>query len=647
MKLQANLSNGIAAAVNLSPAGQSFAGDYRLRLDMWLNANGPFPAGGIGSTQFVTAGIGVSGKSVEWASAPGSEDYWFAVDSHGGLPDASSLGDFDVFMGSLPETGASGIFWAGSNPTARDNDNPYYAADFPGGQKPPLLQQILYPKQTGALSAGTVGFVWCDLIISRQGSTVEWSLNGLKIATLPNVSLAGSNIFVGYWSPFAASPDNPALNFGLIDNLRVEQPIMGPAVLVQPQSQAVNQGASATFSIVATGTPAPAYQWRFNGTNLAGATSSSYTLTKVQSINVGAYSVVLTNIAGSVTSLPALLTLNAPPSIMTQPQSQYVNEGDTVTFNVMAGGAAPLSYQWTFNPQNSAARVNFPWSSHSGITLTNVQLENAGIYSVVVSNVAGIAVSSNATLRVNLRPVANASATQPLKISSNGTNAMVVLDGSRSYDLDGDALQYLWLRAASATPLATGVVAPVVLPVGTNLIELMVSDMLASSTNFITVTVLTTSQAVQGLMAMARGSSLAHPQPLLAILASALDSIHRGNVKAATNQLQAFEHMVAAQVAPRDAALARQFLEAAQSAIAALNVSASKLLAHSPRLDPPGRLSFAGAPRQIYIIEASTNLLDWERIGAATGDDNGAFEFEDKSSPNYPSRFYRIVPLGD
>ncbi len=85
-----------------------------------------------------------------------------------------------------------------------------------------------------------------------------------------------------------------------------------PMITNQPQSRAVNQGANATFSAGATGAAPLGYQWRFEGTNLAGATVSSYTRANAQPGHEGAYSVVINNVAGSVTSLNAMLTVTLP-----------------------------------------------------------------------------------------------------------------------------------------------------------------------------------------------------------------------------------------------------------------------------------------------------------------------------------------------
>ncbi|MDB6121748.1 MAG: hypothetical protein JWQ71_741 [Pedosphaera sp.] len=173
---------------------------------------------------------------------------------------------------------------------------------------------------------------------------------------------------------------------------------VAPSITIQPQNQMVNAGSNATFTVTAGGTPTLKYQWRFNGTGIGGATTSSYTLNNVQIGNVGNYSVVITNIAGSVTSDDAALGLNTPPAIAAQPQSQTSFVGSNVIFSVTATGTAPLSYQWQFGGTNVATGTD------SSLVLSGITFEQAGTYSVVVSNVAGITTSSNAVLAVYLTP---------------------------------------------------------------------------------------------------------------------------------------------------------------------------------------------------------------------------------------------------
>jgi serine protease len=87
-----------------------------------------------------------------------------------------------------------------------------------------------------------------------------------------------------------------------------------PAITAQPQSATVNAGQSATFTVTATGTGPLAYQWSRNGTAINGATSASYTTPALGAADSGVnYTVTVSNVAGSATSAPATVTVNAAP----------------------------------------------------------------------------------------------------------------------------------------------------------------------------------------------------------------------------------------------------------------------------------------------------------------------------------------------
>ena len=406
VKLEANVSLGTVAAINISPVGQSFGGDYRLRFDLWMNQNGPFPAGGNGSSQHGTAGLGTAGNKVQWTGAGSTADgYWFAADGEGQASDTSTtaMNDFGAFSGTTYYAAASGVYAAGTASNSRGNGNSYYTGTFPGGQTAPALQQAAYAQQTGGLAAGTIGFAWRDVIINKSGNTVEWSIDGLKMATISGATFASSNIFIGLWDSFASLSDNTNLSFAVFDNVRVERVVTNvpPYLTAQPQTQTVTQGNNATFNVTAGGSAPLGYQWRCNGTNLTGACASTCTVGNAQPANAGSYTVVVTNSSGSVTSAVATLTVNVPPSIPAPPPSPVVvTQGGNASFCVTATGTAPLSYQWRFNGVNIAGATATCYSRN------NVQTNDAGTYSVVVTNIAG-SVSSSVVLAVvctNLPP---------------------------------------------------------------------------------------------------------------------------------------------------------------------------------------------------------------------------------------------------
>ena len=184
----------------------------------------------------------------------------------------------------------------------------------------------------------------------------------------------------------------------IVDAVKFEYvpPPAPPAITAQPAGRSVNRGGSTTFTVTATGAAPLSYGWRFNGTRLSGATVSSYAVNNAQSTNEGEYSVVVTNVAGAVTSNPAYLIVNIPPAMGGQPQSLTVRQGADATFTVTASGTEPLGYQWRFNSANLAGATS------SSYTRANAQTNHGGNYSVIVSNVAGSVTSVNALLTVAL-----------------------------------------------------------------------------------------------------------------------------------------------------------------------------------------------------------------------------------------------------
>ncbi|MDD5139086.1 MAG: FG-GAP-like repeat-containing protein [Verrucomicrobiales bacterium] len=329
----------------------------------------------------------------------------------------------------------------------------------------------------------------------------------------------------------------------------------------------------------------------------------------------------------------------APPVITSQPANLLVTVGDNATFSITAMGTDPLNYQWNFKG------LPIDGATNASLTLSNVQVSDAGTYFVTVTNLYGSGTSSNAVLKVNNPPVADASATTPLVISVNNSNATVVLDGSLSFDPDGDSLQYYWYQTGALDPLAAGIVAVVALPVGTNSITLLVNDGLASNQNTIAVEVITLAQAVDRLKDAV--ADVSQKQSLIAILNAALASIDRSNPTAAINQFQAFQNQVSAQISPLDPELAQSLIDAAQSIINALSgggeASNNKALKASSHANGKIHLNFSGMHQQIYIIEASTNLVDWEKIGVAKDQGDGTFDFDDLNAVKMSGRFYRVV----
>jgi hypothetical protein len=186
-------------------------------------------------------------------------------------------------------------------------------------------------------------------------------------------------------------------------SLRVNQ---APAITVQPTAAATYLvGGTLNLSVTATGSPAPTYVWRKDGTPISGnasATTATLTITPLQLTDTAAYDVVVTNEVTAATSQPAGVNVYLLPSITTPPADQTIVAGGTANFSVAvaAGNPATPTFQWR---RNGAA---LPGKTGSTLTLTGVPLNGGGSIDVVVSNPGGSVTSPAATLTVQpLAPV--------------------------------------------------------------------------------------------------------------------------------------------------------------------------------------------------------------------------------------------------
>jgi hypothetical protein len=233
-KFQANQSSGVFGGVSASPNGVTDAnpaGDYLLTFDLWANVNGPFPAGGSGSTMSATFGVQTSGTVAQWPG--GAQDsIWFSATG-----DGNSSSDWRAYSPTAPTRyvdSAPGIYAAGIQAGSTNQSDPYYASF--GGVTAPAAQTSAFPQQTGTTLVGSAGMEWHQVAIQKSGSNITWTVDGVLIATVPAIDdtvAGGSNIFFGHADINATSstdPNDGALLFTLVDNVSLV-PEPGSAVL--------------------------------------------------------------------------------------------------------------------------------------------------------------------------------------------------------------------------------------------------------------------------------------------------------------------------------------------------------------------------------------------------------------------------------
>ena len=224
----------------------------------------------------------------------------------------------------------------------------------------------------------------------------QWYKNSVPIsggtsATLdfpnPQIDDTGS-YFVRITSPYEYNNSNLVI-------LTVNMP---PSITVQPGNLVVPMNTAANLTVSATGSSLT-YQWKLNGTNITGATASTYSIPSANSYSVGTYTVTVANGLGTVTSNPVTLMINGGgatmPAITTQPSAASINVTSYNLFHVTASGSPTLHYQWLKDGNVISG------GTYSSLLITPATLNDAGNYTVTVSNIWGWATSNPANLTVN------------------------------------------------------------------------------------------------------------------------------------------------------------------------------------------------------------------------------------------------------
>ena len=220
------------------------------------------------------------------------------------------------------------------------------------GNQPPVITKAASAAPNPAQTNQSVAF--SVTASDPNGDTLSYSWTFGDGANGSGASVSHAYTTAGNFTATVVVSDGRGGTVNSSVAVTVNSPIAPPVITAQPANATVNVGQSATFSVTATGTGPLSYQWQKNGTNISGATGSSYTTPAATHANNGStFRVIVSNAGGSVTSTAATLTVSdAAPAIISpasaSPASQFV--GQSIMFSASASDADgdALTYSWNF-----------------------------------------------------------------------------------------------------------------------------------------------------------------------------------------------------------------------------------------------------------------------------------------------------------
>lgn len=226
------------------------------------------------------------------------------------------------------------------------------------------------------------GTIFLTVVAFGQDPTYQWKKNGTNIPgatadtlVIPSAKASDS----GDYSVVVTGSCNETVTS------RTAHVTVGAGVTTltnPPAAQILCKGDSLRLTVGARGSSIR-YQWRHNGTDIPGATDTLLSVASVGVSDSGVYDVVITSsCAAPLTTPPVTVTVNRATSIIAQPITQKVKQGDSTSFSVTADGSG-LSYQWRHDG------VDIPGATAQSYTIASVSEADTGSYDVVVKGLCG------------------------------------------------------------------------------------------------------------------------------------------------------------------------------------------------------------------------------------------------------------------
>ena len=301
--------------------------------------------------------------------------------------------------------------------------------------------------QTTVTGPGTLSYWWKvssetnnDYVLFAVDGMVQGIISG-TVNWQQFTKFIGFGLHTNTWCYLKNATVNGGYDAAWLDQVSFAP---GPDIIItnQPASQVAVTGTSPTFSVAVSGSTPLGYSWYSAGTNLLQTgPSSTFTLPGISTNDAGNYSVVITNVYGSVTSQVAVLTVALPPAVVSQPASQTILSGSNVSFSVTAGGTGPFTYQWQCNGTNLLNNIITTVAGNGSTTYNGdgIAATNASLY---YPEGVGFDVAGNLYIADHIHNLIR-------KVDANGIITTVAGNGTNIFAGDGGAATNASLHSPS------------------------------------------------------------------------------------------------------------------------------------------------------------------------------------------------------
>jgi hypothetical protein len=326
---------------------------------------------------------------------------------------STTTADTDIYVRYSDDNGTN---WS---PRVRVNDDPV------GNGKSQFLPKIALDQTTGNIAVSyydcrnspgnNMAEVWASVStdggltfspnVKVSGGMSDGTVaaaQGFDFGDYTGLAFQAGNFYPCWADNSNSTGDNPAGVHGTLDMYTAKVSLANPPLItsLQPTNLIVLLNQPAAFTVTASGNSL-SYQWRKDGTNLPGATASTYALAAAQLTNAGSYRVVVTNSFGSVTSGVATLTViptvplpvaldnnsftwnpgtsnpwfgqtnvfHAGGTNAASARSWFIADGQQTRLATTATGPGTLTFWWKVSSQANADYLTFT-STGGGVTNT-------------------------------------------------------------------------------------------------------------------------------------------------------------------------------------------------------------------------------------------------------------------------------------